>query len=72
VAELAEEIDAERARAALEASESRLSELGGTGGRAATGAGEAEEPDAELVEAQAALLRARVRLEATEAAPATA
>jgi F-type H+-transporting ATPase subunit epsilon len=72
VAELAEEIDAERARAALEASESRLSELGGTGGRAATGAGEAEEPDAELVEAQAALLRAQVRLEATEAAPATA
>jgi hypothetical protein len=63
VAELAEEIDADRARAALEAAESRLSELGG--GRP-TGAGtpESEDWDPDVAEADAALLRAQVRLEA--------
>jgi F-type H+-transporting ATPase subunit epsilon len=74
VAELAEEIDTERARAALEAAEARLSELGGTSARAAgsgAGSGEADEPDADVVEAEAALRRAEVRLEASEAAPAT-
>ncbi len=62
VAELADEIDAGRARTALEASEARLSELSGTG----RGAGESEEDDEELAEATAALRRAEVRLEATE------
>jgi F-type H+-transporting ATPase subunit epsilon len=70
VAELAEEIDVDRARAALEAAESRVAELGGAGGRtgagAATSGGETEEPDAELVEAQAELLRAQVRLETVD------
>ncbi len=69
VAELAEEIDADRARAALEAAEARVAELTGTAGRSA-GAGpgsEDEEPDADQVEAEAALLRAQVRLEAIDA-----
>jgi F-type H+-transporting ATPase subunit epsilon len=63
VAELAEEIDADRARAALEAAESHLAELGG--GRP-TGAGtpESEDWDPDVAEADAALLRAQVRLEA--------
>ena len=63
VAELAEEIDTERARVALEGAESRVAELGGS----ARSSGEGDEPDAELVEAEAALRRAQVRLEATEA-----
>ncbi len=68
VAELAEEIDTDRARLALEGAESRVAELTAAGGR---GSGEGDEPDTELVEAEAALLRAQVRLEATEAASAT-
>ncbi len=75
VAELAEEIDVERARVALEAAEARVAELGGTGGRstgAGSGAGETEEPDAELVEAGAELLRAQVRLEAVDVTAASA
>jgi F-type H+-transporting ATPase subunit epsilon len=70
VAELAEEIDAARSRAALEAAEARVAELGGAGGRSSSsgsGAGEGDEPDADLVEAEAALLRAQVRLEAVDA-----
>jgi F-type H+-transporting ATPase subunit epsilon len=63
VAELAEEIDTERARVALEGAESRVAELGGS----ARSSGEGDEPDAELVEAEAALRRAQVRLEASEA-----
>ena len=68
VAELAEEIDADRARVALEAAEARVAELGGTG-RTPT---EGEEADPELVEAEAAVVRAQVRLEAVEAAGAAA
>ena len=70
VAELAEEIDADRARVALEAAEARLAELGS----AATGRAPAEgEPaDPELVEAEAALRRAQVRLEAADATTAAA
>jgi F-type H+-transporting ATPase subunit epsilon len=64
VAELAEEIDGERARAALEAAEAKVAELN-AGGRG-TGATDEEEPDAELAEAEASELRARVRLEAVE------
>ena len=46
-----------------------MAELAAGGRRAAAGsAGEADEPDAELVEAEAALRRAQVRLEAVEAA----
>jgi F-type H+-transporting ATPase subunit epsilon len=63
VAELAEEIDTERARVALEGAEPRVAELGGS----ARSSGEGDEPDAELVEAEAALRRAQVRLEASEA-----
>jgi F-type H+-transporting ATPase subunit epsilon len=70
VAELAEEIDAPRAQAALEAAEARVAELTGTGGR--TVGGEDEVPDAGLVEAEAALRRAQVRLEALDVASASA
>jgi F-type H+-transporting ATPase subunit epsilon len=73
VAELAEEIDADRARAALETAEARLAELGGptgAGGRPTAGGGapvEGEAADPALVEAEAALSRAQVRLEALDA-----
>jgi len=66
VAELATEIDADRARVAQEAAEARVAELGGTGKALAEG----EEADPELVEAEAAVLRAQVRLEAVEATTA--
>ena len=65
VAERAEEIDVDRARVALEAAEARVAELGGAANRAPA---EGEESDPELVEAEAALLRAQVRLEAVDAA----
>ena len=67
VAELAEEIDTDRARVALEAAEARLAELGAAGRGAGAAPGEGEEPDAELVEAEADRLRAQVRLEAVDA-----
>ncbi len=70
VAELAEEIDVDRARVALDAAEARVTEVGGAAGRssgAGSGSGEADEPDAELVEAEAELRRAQVRLEAVDA-----
>ncbi len=67
VAELAGEIDMDRARAALDGAEARVAELAGAGGRGAgTGSAEGEEPDHDLIEAEAALLRAQVRLEATD------
>ena len=70
VAELAEEIDVDRARAALETAEGRLAELGGSASRTP---GEDDEPDPQLVAAEAALRRAQVRLEAVDAStPATA
>ncbi|HEY7947856.1 MAG TPA: ATP synthase delta/epsilon chain alpha-helix domain-containing protein [Acidimicrobiales bacterium] len=68
VAELAEEIDVDRARTALEAAEARVAELGGTGRTPAEG----EDADPELVEAESAVRRAQVRLEAVDAATATA
>ena len=68
VAELAEEIDVDRARAALESAEARLAELGGSANRAPA---EGEEADPELVEAEAALRRAQVRLEAVDASAVT-
>ena len=68
VAELAEEIDTDRARAALVAAEAKVAELGGTGRTVA----EDEVADPELVEAEAAVLRAQVRLETVEAASTTA
>ena len=67
VAELAEEIDTERARVALVAAEAKVAELGGTGRALA----EDEVADPELVEAEAAVLRAQVRLEAVDASAAT-
>jgi F-type H+-transporting ATPase subunit epsilon len=66
VAELAGEIDTDRARAALEVAEAKVAELGGTGRALAEG----EVADPELVEAEADLLRAQVRLEAAEGASA--
>lgn len=68
VAELAEEIDTDRARAALEAAEARVVELGGTGKALAEG----EVADPELAEAEAAVLRAQVRLEAVDASSSVA
>jgi F-type H+-transporting ATPase subunit epsilon len=68
VAELAEEIDADRARVALEAGEARVAELGGAAGRTPT---EGDERDPELVEAEACVLRAQVRLEAVDASTAS-
>jgi F-type H+-transporting ATPase subunit epsilon len=66
VAELVEEIDVERARAALERAQEQVSELSGSaGGRDDEGAA-----DGDLLEAQAAVRRAEVRIEAVEA-PAT-
>jgi F-type H+-transporting ATPase subunit epsilon len=65
VAELAEEIDSERARAALEAAEARVAELASSG-RSTGAATDDEEPDADLAEAEASQLRAQVRLEAVE------
>ena len=68
VAELATEIDADRARVALEAAEARVTELGGSGNRALA---EGEVADPELVEAEAAVVRAQVRLEAVDASSVT-
>jgi len=67
VAELATEIDADRARVALEAAEARVAELGSAGRTLAEG----EVADPELVEAESAVLRAQVRLEAVDATAAT-
>ena len=69
MAELATEIDADRARVALEAAEARVTELGGSANRAPA---EGEVADPELVEAEAAVVRAQVRLEAVDASSATA
>ncbi len=68
IAEPADEIDVERARAALEAAESRVAELTGAGAR---GSAESEEPDLELAEAEAGRRRAQVRLETVESGAAT-
>jgi hypothetical protein len=66
IAELAEEIDTERARLAREAAEARVAELASAGRTtgAASGSGEDDEVDPEVVDAEAALRRAEVRLEA--------
>jgi F-type H+-transporting ATPase subunit epsilon len=70
VAELAGEIDTDRARAALEAAEARLADLNAGGGRSTT-PGEGDESDPEVMEAGAALVRAQVRLETVEATSST-
>lgn len=69
VAELSDEIDVERARVALEAAQTRVSDLTAASGRGSSAEG--DEADAELVEAQRAVLRAEVRLEASGATAAT-
>ena len=69
MAELAEEIDVDRARVALEAAEARIAELGAAGRQtagAAPGSPDGDQPDAEWAEAQAELRRAEVRLEAVD------
>jgi F-type H+-transporting ATPase subunit epsilon len=68
VAELSEEIDVERARVALEAAQTRVTDLTAASGRGSSAEGDAD--DAELVEAQGAVLRAEVRLEASGATAA--
>ncbi len=68
VAELAEEIDTGRAQVALEAAQTRVSELGGS---SSGGSGDDDRPDPELVDAEAAVLRAEVRLEAADATAST-
>jgi F-type H+-transporting ATPase subunit epsilon len=67
VAELAEDIDVERAQVAQTAAEARVAEVTGSSGRAGAGPADDAEPDAELVEAEAALRRAEVRLETVDA-----
>jgi F-type H+-transporting ATPase subunit epsilon len=68
VAELSEEIDVERARVALEAAQTRVTDLTASSSRGSSAEG--DEADAELVEAQGAVLRAEVRLEASGATAA--
>ncbi|HLX86902.1 MAG TPA: ATP synthase F1 subunit epsilon [Acidimicrobiales bacterium] len=73
VAELAEEIDLDRARLALEEAERALAELGArSGAGAGAGAGgesaEAESADPALAEAEHARKRAEVRIEVAGAA----
>jgi F-type H+-transporting ATPase subunit epsilon len=63
VAEPADEIDVPRAQAALAGAEARVAELGGPAGGAPHGADGEAGVDPELVDAQAAVERARVRLE---------
>jgi len=60
VAELAGDIDVERARRALDAARAKVAELAG---RAGSAGGEPAPADVELMEAEAAQLRAEVRLE---------
>jgi F-type H+-transporting ATPase subunit epsilon len=69
VAELADDIDTDRARLALDAAEARVVELTAAGGRGGSGpaTGEDDEIDTELVDAESAVFRAKVRLEAAEA-----
>ncbi|MGO8870294.1 MAG: hypothetical protein ACLQPH_02635 [Acidimicrobiales bacterium] len=69
VAELAEEIDPGRAQAALEAAEATVAELTSSGVRGGA-AGEPEEADPELLEAEGAVRRAQVRLETVDASTA--
>jgi F-type H+-transporting ATPase subunit epsilon len=69
IAELAGEIDVERARTALAGAEARVAELGG-GGR--TGGEDGDAPDTTLAEAEAEVRRAQVRLEAVDVATASA
>jgi F-type H+-transporting ATPase subunit epsilon len=69
VAEVADQIDVARARAALESAEARVAELTGSGSRQA-GAAE-EEADPEFLEAEATRRRAEVRIEAADAGAST-
>ncbi|HWD52065.1 MAG TPA: hypothetical protein VG412_06675 [Acidimicrobiales bacterium] len=69
IAELAEEIDTERAQLAHDAAEARVAELASAGrtsgsSDSGSGSGSDDEVDAEVVEAEAALRRSEVRLEA--------
>ncbi|HEX4220322.1 MAG TPA: ATP synthase delta/epsilon chain alpha-helix domain-containing protein [Acidimicrobiales bacterium] len=68
VAELSEEIDVERARTALESAQARVTDLTAASGRGSPSDG--DEADTELVEAQGAVQRAEVRLEASGATAA--
>ena len=61
VAELAEEIDVDRARVALEAAEARLAELGSSGRTP-----EGDEADPEVAEAEGDRLRAQTRLDVVQ------
>ena len=61
VAELADEIDVERARVALEAAEARLADLGSSGRTS-----EGDEVDPEVAEAEGERLRAQTRLDVVQ------
>lgn len=65
IAELADEIDVERARTTLADAQGRVAELGGGSTRAPGEEGDA--PDVALAEAEADLRRAEVRLQAVDA-----
>ena len=65
VSELSDEIDVERARAALEAGQARVADLTAASGRSSSAEG--DEVDAEMVAAEAAVRRAEVRIEAAGA-----
>ncbi len=67
VAERATDIDVERARRALDAADERLTELGGPTGSGETSGGEGATVDTQVLEAEAARLRAQVRLEVADA-----
>ena len=65
IAELAEEIDTDRAQLAHDAAEARVAELASAGRTSgASDSATDDEVDAEVVEAEAALRRSEVRLEA--------
>jgi len=64
-AELAEQIDVDRARRSLEAAEAKLADLSAAGRTSAEGE-EGAERDVEVVEAEAARKRAETRIEVAE------
>lgn len=67
VAELAEDIDLDRARRSLEAAEAQLAELAAAGRTPAQAESDTTETDVEVAQAQAARRRAETRIEVAEA-----
>jgi F-type H+-transporting ATPase subunit epsilon len=67
MAELAEQIDVDRARRALEAADAELAELAAAGRTPAQADSDAPETDVEVARAEAARSRAETRIEVAEA-----